>query len=228
MNIIFLNAWNAEVRDAIADFIVHRAPDTDVFCFQEAHQKMQKLCTELLPDYSVALHRKLVEGDYYTQATYAKRELAIDKTSIILEKSPHTGFGLYTEISNSKHNIHICNIHGISRPGEKQDTPERINQTEGILRFFNDLEGIKIIGGDFNLEPDTKSIEMFEERGYRNLIKDFHTPTTRNRLSWEKYPDNKQYFADYIFVSPSVRIIDFSVPNIEISDHLPMLLSIQL
>ena len=33
---------------------------------------------------------------------------------------------------------------------------------------------------------------------------------------------------DYVFVSPEVKVIDFSVPNIEISDHLPLILDFEV
>jgi endonuclease/exonuclease/phosphatase family metal-dependent hydrolase len=67
---------------------------------------------------------------------------------------------------------------------------------------------------------------MFEENGYRDLIKEYKISTTRNRLAWEMYPDNKQLFSDYVFLSPGITINNFSVPDNEISDHLPMILEV--
>jgi endonuclease/exonuclease/phosphatase family metal-dependent hydrolase len=87
--------------------------------------------------------------------------------------------------------------------------------------------GLKIIGGDLNLMPDTESVRMFAANGYRDLIAEFKIPTTRNRLVWDKFPDSKQYYSDYVFVSPEVKVREFSVPNNEISDHLPLIVDIQ-
>ena len=84
-----------------------------------------------------------------------------------------------------------------------------------------------MIGGDFNLAPETKSIAMLTENGYRDLIKDFKIRTTRNRLAWEMYPESKQYFSDYVFASPEVKVKEFTVPENEISDHLPLILDIE-
>jgi endonuclease/exonuclease/phosphatase family metal-dependent hydrolase len=86
---------------------------------------------------------------------------------------------------------------------------------------------MKIIGGDFNLLPETKSAQMFEENDYRSLIKEFRIRTTRNRLAWELYPNDKQYYADYVFVSPGVNVKEFSVPENEISDHLALILRVE-
>jgi endonuclease/exonuclease/phosphatase family metal-dependent hydrolase len=68
---------------------------------------------------------------------------------------------------------------------------------------------------------------MFEENGYIDHIKENNIPTTRNRHSWDRYP-NKQYYADYAFTSPEVKVNHFEVIENEASDHLPLVLDIEL
>ena len=101
-------------------------------------------------------------------------------------------------------------------------------QTEGIIEFMAKRKIPRIIGGDLNVLPNTQSVLKFEKAGYRNLIKDFAISTTRNEFSWRKYPNNRLYYSDYVFVSPDVRVKSFSVPDMEISDHLPMILEVDL
>jgi hypothetical protein len=67
---------------------------------------------------------------------------------------------------------------------------------------------------------------MFKNNGYKNLIGDYQIITTRNNLAWSLYPD-KQYFADYVFASPEIKVKSFEVPNNEVSDHLPLILEIE-
>jgi endonuclease/exonuclease/phosphatase family metal-dependent hydrolase len=75
--------------------------------------------------------------------------------------------------------------------------------------------------------PDTESIRMIEQTGMRNLIADFGIATTRSELSYAQYPpDDRQHFADFAFVSPEARVVDFRVPRVNISDHLPLVLSL--
>ena len=70
---------------------------------------------------------------------------------------------------------------------------------------------------------------MLEASGLRNLITEFNIKNTRNEISWAKYPGlPKQYFADFIFASQNVRVKKFTVPYNEISDHLPMILEIDV
>lgn len=112
----------------------------------------------------------------------------------------------------------ISNFHGLWFPYDKLDNADRIVQSEKLLSFLNAHNGKKIVCGDFNLMPDTKSIQIIEG-GMRNLVKEYNISTTRSSL-WE----HPQLFADYTFVSSEVVVRDFKVPRITVSDHLPMIL----
>lgn len=117
----------------------------------------------------------------------------------------------------------ICSFHGTAFPGSKLDTPIRLKQSSDILNFLQNKSGEKIITGDFNLMPQTQSIKMLEEK-YKNLIKEFHIEKTRSNLSPYAGKIDFQKFADYTFVSKDINVTGFEVPNLEISDHLPMIL----
>lgn len=121
----------------------------------------------------------------------------------------------------------LVNLHGIAYPGSKLDTPERLAQSRKIVEFLKGEEGEKILGGDFNLMPNVESIQMIERAGMRNLIKEFNISTTRSMFSYARYPEtDRQYFSDYVFVSPGVGVNDFRVPQISTSDHLPLVLEV--
>lgn len=210
-------------------FLEGEAPGTDVFCFQEADAKMRELAAAPLSDFQgVTAHKDISDDDAFYQATYVRKSAAILRSATLLDSGNDVGFALSAQVSSGNGSVHICNLHGISQPGDKLDSPGRLRQSREIGDFFEDKTGPKIIGGDFNLLPQTRSIEMFAEKGYRNLIKEFRIATTRNRLAWKMYPDNKQYFCDYVFVSPEVLVKSFSVPNLEISDHLPMIVEVEV
>lgn len=118
----------------------------------------------------------------------------------------------------------VMNLHGIAKPGHKLDTSERIQQSEIIKNFLEGEKGAKILCGDFNLLPDTHSVAIIESTGMANLIKKFSIERTRSRLSPHFGKPDFQKFADYTFVSPDVSVKSFSVPDVEVSDHLPMIL----
>lgn len=129
-------------------------------------------------------------------------------------------------------NITVVGLHGNSEPAHKRDTPRRLEQSQKVLDFLAGRSGEKIIMGDFNLFPDTQSVAMFEQAGFRNLVMDNGITTTRGAFMRELYPQyahgpyGYQDFADYTFVSPGVHVSNFVVPETRISDHLPMILDI--
>lgn len=117
----------------------------------------------------------------------------------------------------------IFNFHGTPFPSPKTDTPMRINQSKYIKKILNFFYGAKILVGDFNLLPQTESIKLLDNV-MQNLIKKYKIERTRSRLSpyWGK--DDFQKFADFTFVSKNVKVKDFQVPDVKVSDHLPMIL----
>lgn len=198
--------------------------------------------TDFAPYYSVSV--KDFDGDEYTDfplahgnAIFAKKHIAVTSHGDFLVGG--AGWPDEGGIRTFPHKLHyirfekdgraytLANVHGLAYPGTKRDTPERIAQSQKIIDFLATEQSEKILGGDFNLMPDTESIRMIEGAGtgMRNLITDFAITTTRSAFSYGQYPEgDRQYFADFAFVSRGIRISDFRVPQKEISDHLPLIL----
>jgi endonuclease/exonuclease/phosphatase family metal-dependent hydrolase len=126
--------------------------------------------------------------------------------------------------------LSITNFHGYyAGVGVgKNDTPERLLQSENLIEHLNKLPGSKILGGDFNLNPDTRSIHILEDSGLRNLISDYGITSTRT----DKYPEEKRIknpYADYVFVEEKINVTTFNVDtSFEGSDHAPMFLEINI
>lgn len=228
LKIIFLNTWNGETREQICEFIRQHAKDTDIFCFQEAYDDyMRPRCRELLPEFLEVTHDKVTEHNDYAQAMYIKNTIPVLSADALLEDFADCGSALWAKIRMGGRHMYVCNVHGISRPGDKLDTPGRLRQSREMLKFFADKDASVIFGGDFNLLPETESVKMFTDHRYTNLIDRYHIATTRNRHAWEQHPDNKQYYADYVFSSPELAIQQFHVPQNEISDHLPLIVEVE-
>ena len=140
----------------------------------------------------------------------------------------------YVQLNIGERLLTICNVYGASWPTNKLDSADRLLQSQKILDFVLAQPGEKIIAGDFNLLPNTRSIMMFEENGFRNLIKDFNISTTRGSTIKKLKPElglgehGWQEFADYTFISSGIKPIQFTVPDLPISDHLPMILEFKI
>jgi len=230
MKIIFLNAWQGKA-DGIKEFIFDQLIDTDIFCFQESLSLDQSkiFCLDWLKDYQYFFDKKqLSEDDEFANCTFVHKKHSVTDTQTIGQGDLTVGLGLYNQIKTTDNRIiNLCNVHGHARPGDKQDNPARLHQSKLIIDFFRNISSPKIIGGDFNLDLNIKSVTMFEENGYKNLIKEFNIPTTRNEIAWAQFK-NKQLYADFVFVSPGVKVNEFLVPNVKISDHLPMILKVEI
>lgn len=223
MKIVFLNIWDARV-EGVKDFLSQA--EAEVFCLQEVFDNAISVARDVLKNYNLFTGKKYVRKHFnFASATLIRNDIKVNQCENLFNQG-ETGFGIYTQFNFNTKNYHLLNFHGMPQPGDKIDNPDRIKQSEEIIKYFSKLEGKKIIGGDFNLLPNTKSIKLFEENNYVNLIEKHKIDTTRNKYAWDRFPENKQLFSDYVFLSPDVKVENFTVPKNEISDHLPMIVQL--
>ncbi len=249
MRLVCLNAWGGTEFKNLIKFIEDQKNRTDIFCFQEIfstgtsikeshgmrpnlYQELLPVLKEFQPFFEPVVEGKDLQGDVdfpveFGLAIFAKGNILVkNQGSIEIFPGTRTADDVwrhkrvlqYIVVENTDQNI-IGNVHGLHLGGNgKKDTPERIRQSQIIQEFFASQTGKKILCGDFNLLPDTESVRLLEN-DMRNLISHYKIPTTRSKLYTRGVP-----FADYTFVSPDVKVKSFEVPNVEASDHLPMIL----
>lgn len=230
MKIIFLNTWHATLRAELRSYIEQNLQDTTIFCFQEADSASRVKYEDLLSPHFTVYETKRLEqdGHWFTNAMYIRHATeVIEKGELFVEQPEgfHLGLAHFATIIHEGKPITVCNVHGISQPGDKLDSPARLYQTDALIKAF-EINNAVVIGGDFNLLPESKSVQDFAEHGYRNLIVDYDVKTTRNEYAFERYPNNIQYYADYAFVSPAVTVKEFIIPEEIASDHQPLELTI--
>lgn len=232
MRIIFLNAYHLGLREALERFVTDEAARTDAFCFQEAREGAH-IAGESLGDVFqlFTAEETVAEARPYSLATYVRQSIEVIESHPVSHADTTTGLGLLTRIRVNGRELSILNVHGNPHAIEPQDTKTdssaRLRQSDDFLEAVA-MTGPDIIGGDFNLLPDTESLEIFRRAGYRDLIREHAIATTRNHLAWDRFPEGERYlFSDYVFVSPELAVKSFTVPDIEVSDHLPLILEIE-
>ncbi|MFH1193064.1 MAG: endonuclease/exonuclease/phosphatase family protein [Candidatus Jorgensenbacteria bacterium] len=248
MRLVDLNLWWGDIHEPLLAFIKEQAPTADIFCFQEmvAWSRENNSSTRdevlygeiqsLLPDFNssfvamqdfpdalrgpnrclglaIFVRKTAAVADFGSFFAYGARS-EFDPNDV--KKMP--GTVQYARLSAGGREYTIANFHGLA-VWPKTDTPERLEQSRTIANFLAGIRSPKILCGDFNLFPDTKSIALLEE-GMTNLVKKYRVPLTRSRLFYL----GEDKISDYILISPDISVQDFSVPDVAVSDHLPLIL----
>lgn len=238
MKLITLNTWGGHVHKELLEFFKENQ-DTDIFCLQEIYKgaKTEKMDPEFMQDaldlYSdiektllnhKGYFRPHIE-DWYGLAIFVKKEIEIKREGdIFIYDTEYNGAGNhsrnlhYIEVEHNGKAVTIANVHGLWNGKGKTDSPERILQSHKIKEFMDSVAGEKILCGDFNLRPDTESVRILEQ-GMMNLIKEYSVESTRTSLYLKP-----EKHADYIFTSPSIKVVDFKVLEDEVSDHAALYL----
>lgn len=228
MRIIFLNLYYCKLESVLSEFVSTYISNTDVFCFQESKtdtELYKTLCQTHNPFYD---WKYVTDKNNYNQTIFVKKGIPVLDSKTIFKENDDFGLALSLLIQVNGKSVEIINVHGLPYPGDKKDNEYRLTQSRQILESRSLNVYSSVIGGDFNLDVETQSIRFFEQNGYDNLVKNYGIQTTRNSIAWNNYPESKQYYADYVFVSEGTVVSDFQVPDVTVSDHLPMIVDINV
>lgn len=106
---------------------------------------------------------------------------------------------------------------------EKDDQDEiRAFQSSAILSTWNN-KPLTIIMGDLNSLPVSQAINLLLEAGLIDISREIGDQPTYTYSSLN--PDHQ---IDYIFVTSDLGYSDFSIPDTQASDHLPLVVTITL
>ncbi len=246
MKIITLNAWGGKIKDLLISFIDSHRDRIDIFCFQEVYHAAAKdfggfddvhldLFNEmqsLLPDHDGYFCPTV--DNCYGIATFIRKSFSVKASGdITIHDNPHyDGKGgnhsrkaLWHDINLGDKRLSLLNVHGLWNGKGKTDTPERIDQSKRIRGFMDSVKGSQIVCGDFNLLPETESLSILSE-GMQDLVD--MSGVTSTRTSFYTRAETSGKFADYIFASPEIKVIDFRVLPDEVSDHAALFAEIDL
>ena len=238
-----LNIWGGHVQEPLLAFMKSQQ-DVDIFCLQEVYDQAtfknstddRSVSLNILSEFKTPLpnhtayFRPVVNGVYGIGMLVKKDIEVVDEGEIVIHDNPnYPGMGpthsrnlQWLQCKNQDTIISVCNVHGLWNGQGKTDTPERLNQSKIIKAFLATLNTPKIVCGDFNLRPDTQSLQIIAE-GMDNLISRFNISSTRSSL-YEK----PEKFADYVFTSKDITIHSFTAMDTVVSDHLPLIIDFTL
>jgi endonuclease/exonuclease/phosphatase (EEP) superfamily protein YafD len=252
MKVLSLNTWGGEAGIGPLLTFLSSQKEVDVFCLQEVwnggeHMLEKKSggswlekriptllpqIREVLPEYIDLYHPHF--HDFFGLATFVRKGIPIIEEGehyIYKEKgfvSPeefgdHARILHYVVLDTEQGPQTIVQLHGLWNGKGKEDSEERLEQSQRIVSFLKGRKEPIVLLGDFNLSPHTESVRMIESAGMRNLIQEYGITSTRT-VHYTK--ENK--FADYAFVSEGIEVRDFVVLPDAVSDHAPLLLDFSL
>lgn len=245
LKLITLNAWGGRVPKLL-DFL-RTNNDIDIFCFQEIYSsppnyldqggletnvEIYSDINKMLPNHA-GYFRSQYE-DNFGLATFINKTLRVVREAEIYVYG-EKGYKSDSQVADHGRNLqslsldiggkelHIFNVHGLWTGINKSDNEDRIEQSKRINEYMTQFNGGKVLCGDFNLLPDTKSIHMIEDSGMRNLVTESKITSTRT-----SYYDKNIPFADYVFINDKIDVLDFEAVEEEISDHKALKLEFEL
>ncbi len=252
MKLITLNIWGGKQGEKVLDFVKKHKNEIDIFCFQEVFISKNSTLTpdgsrtnilgeisEILNEYKFYFSPTFHNRDYehvvayplaHGQATFWKKDLNVIKKGEVFVHRELDNIGMFEREKRPDpprlfqfvqfEEFLTINIHGYWEPAPKYDTPQRFIQSQKILEKVNELNIPTVLAGDFNLGIYTRSIQMLEEK-MRNLVRESKAPTTRTIL-YDKFFREYDKYADYIFTTRDIDVLDFKVLKDVVSDHSPL------
>ena len=236
IKVLCLNIWyGGKIRDALCDFV--KTQDADILLLQEVYED-----ENLFPHYpnrhyaGEVLHlmdgRRRVVGN----AIYSKYPITASHIEFLFEP-----FGIGDEskretfpfwpinlesalVDLGQTQLNVFNIHGVW--GEDgNDNERRLKMSEKIIAAVKEKKHV-VLAGDFNTDERTKTIGNIEQ--YLTNIFKGERETSFNMK--RKNPPGTYGLAivDFIFVSPDIKVLSHASPDVDISDHLPLLATLQI
>lgn len=119
--------------------------------------------------------------------------------------------------------LDVFNTHGIwDIHGE--DNPRRIKMSEIIIDKIKDKKNV-ILSGDFNTKEETQTISNIEK--YLTNVFKGELKSTFN-LEHKKEDGFKTAVVDMIFVSHTIKVIEHYMPQVNVSDHMPLVCILEI
>jgi endonuclease/exonuclease/phosphatase family metal-dependent hydrolase len=108
-------------------------------------------------------------------------------------------------------------------------TPEKKHEIDALLDIAKSKESRYVLTGDFNEPPESYTVQELM-RTLRHCGPPFETLTwpTRPFQSMAHKEDGLGWRIDYAFATPDVTVVDATVVDTDVSDHLPILVELDV
>lgn len=244
MKLLQLNVWAGRLESQIASFLQEQ--QADILCLQEVISRHGKgsglfISLENIQEQNPELEALAFGPSFsfpYMRSTArfgnaVLSQFPMIKSEIVFTNMEHKDDFEWGEDSANMRNFvhavldvndtkcHVITHHGFHVPDHKDGNAETLRQMKQLTEYVGELDGPVIVTGDFNLKPESKSIQILNKI-LRNLTLEAGLKTTRTELT------NKTEACDFIFVNDLVKVKKFAALDDIVSDHKALLLEFNI
>jgi len=248
LKVITLNVnHGGELIDDIKTFL--RAEQPDILYLQEAYNGTNSQAEARSRTVETCKQAILAPFSFFSPILF-DLDMNVDRGNVIISRFPIEDQkaipfnGVYQRIKNEgqlgdwsdqacvlqkctivlPHTSLMClNIHGIWG----QDGGDSEKRTQQCLMIIEALQtDVKtLLMGDFNMNPNTKGVTMISQR-LTSVFAD--TLKTTFNMKRKTNPDYGGAVVDMMFVSSDMTVLEKECPDVDISDHLPLIARIEV
>lgn len=252
LKVIQLNLWKGKFLNEAIDFL--KSQDSDLVLMQEVTSGPVNFFEEKDANLFEILKERLELVGVFHSDVKLSDEPNARFGNVVFSKNPILEFEVFplrdhlpitlSEFTNNTNNIwadfprHMLDatidcdgreIHAISVHGRRiappADDEENLRQARLMAEYIKSLKDVPfVMGGDFNMPPDSQVIKIVSDVS-NNLMKDKPIGQTLNPRVHEL--GDRGYLVDYIFASGHFSLKSLEVPQVDISDHLPVIAELE-
>lgn len=249
LKFICLNLWfGGKFFDETIQFI--KEQDPDIIALQEVYDghdsqlppnnrtmdEFKKLLSFPYSDFQAAFQDARTPGNIdWGNAVFSK--FPIKKSKVVFFDVPYGLAELpgVTDFSETPRNLehveievdgkilHVFNTQGIWG-FDGNDNLRRLAMADIIVDTIGDKTPA-ILCGDFNVDQNTDTIRKMEKK-MTNIFKGEFKSSFN--LEIKKGGNFGNTFVDMIFVTPDINVLSHQMPQIQISDHLPLIAEVEI
>ncbi len=241
MKILQLNVWDGKVSGALLNFI--KQNDFDLICLQEAVWSPKNDILEVFSA-SVEQIKTASRLNYESRATnytipafgseIHQGNVILSRTEIIDEKII-AAYGEEKTVSSSQelldhcfkaqlvkleNGLNVVNYHGYWVPSPVGDETT-VAAMQKVAQMIKNTDGPLVMCGDLNVIHESPAMRQLDF--LKDLTHEYHI---NNTLSGLKFDSN--IACDHILVNDQIKVLDFKVLDVIISDHKPLIAEIDL
>lgn len=250
LKIIQLNIWRGTLLSNALEFL--RSENPDIILLQEVYSNSNNLpgmpithrlyqyLEEKLPDYTSVYGPAFTDttklGNIESGNAIFSKLPVLETTNTFFDVpyktfdeqdqtdfsyNPQTILGAKLDVGGVE--VHAFSVHGIWGQ-DGLDSDRRLQMGETIIQQIKDKQNV-IMGGDFNLLPYTKTVENIEK-----YVKSVFGNTLVKTFNMKHKTDGGYATAavDMMFCSGNIQVLSKSCPDVDVSDHMPLVVEFEL